>query len=339
MNFCTLFDSNYLDKGLVLCDSLNKTDAEFTLYIFAFDKKAYDILCDLKIPNVVVIQEQDILDAQIQKIKEERSRAEYCWTCTPIIIQYVLEHFEVKECTYIDADMYFYSSPQVLMDEIEASGCSVSIIRHRFPNNIAKKTNEKFHGRYCVEFNTFFSDLSGKKVLQWWREKCIESCSMKLYDKSFGDQKYLDEWPKKFECIHEIEHLGAGVAPWNIADYRFVSEQDGRIVLRYKRRKEVPLIFYHFQNLNFLNNGDININVYNEMGKFDGRLLNRLYDDYIERLKQKRNFLKNRYALIFKMQPKRKEVTHWKYTGMRDLITYIFSFINGLLRGKQNIKH
>ena len=42
--FCTLFDSNYIDKGLVLYDSMVRTMPEFKLYAFAFDKKCEDIL-------------------------------------------------------------------------------------------------------------------------------------------------------------------------------------------------------------------------------------------------------------------------------------------------------
>ena len=33
MIFCTLFDSNYLDKGLALYESMKTNLAEFTLYI------------------------------------------------------------------------------------------------------------------------------------------------------------------------------------------------------------------------------------------------------------------------------------------------------------------
>ena len=38
MDLCTLFDSNYLDRGIALCDSLNEVSDNFNLYIFAFDK-------------------------------------------------------------------------------------------------------------------------------------------------------------------------------------------------------------------------------------------------------------------------------------------------------------
>ena len=43
--FCTLFDSNYLDKGLALYHSMRKYIGNFTLYIFTFDVMRYCPIC------------------------------------------------------------------------------------------------------------------------------------------------------------------------------------------------------------------------------------------------------------------------------------------------------
>ena len=111
MDLCTLFDSNYLDRGIALCESLNRVSNHFRLFVFAFDEPACRILKELNIGNVVVIPEEKILNDELQRIKKERSRSEYCWTCTPVIMEYVFEHYDVEACTYIDADMFFYDSP------------------------------------------------------------------------------------------------------------------------------------------------------------------------------------------------------------------------------------
>ena len=40
--FCTLFNNSYLDKGLVLIDSLEQYAKDYKLYIFAMDQKTFD---------------------------------------------------------------------------------------------------------------------------------------------------------------------------------------------------------------------------------------------------------------------------------------------------------
>jgi hypothetical protein len=47
LNFCTLFDSNYLSRGLALFESLKKTETNFHLYVVAFDNECYDYLKNL----------------------------------------------------------------------------------------------------------------------------------------------------------------------------------------------------------------------------------------------------------------------------------------------------
>lgn len=111
MNFCTLFDSYYLDKGLALYRSLSKVTEDFTLYVFCFDDKAKAILDGMTLPHLVVLHHSDFETEELLKLKKERSRAEYCWTCTSVIIEYVLDHYPVDSCTYLDSDLYFYADP------------------------------------------------------------------------------------------------------------------------------------------------------------------------------------------------------------------------------------
>jgi len=126
--FCTLFDSNYLDKGITLYKSMEEHLELFKLYVFAFDDKCYEILKQENYKNLILVSQKEFETKELLKVKKERTRAEYCWTCSPWIIKHVIDNFNESICTYIDADMMFFSSPQFVFDEMKRRDCSVIIV-------------------------------------------------------------------------------------------------------------------------------------------------------------------------------------------------------------------
>jgi hypothetical protein len=248
LNFCTLFDINYLSYGLSLHESLKQHCKKFTLYIFAFDKRTENYLKEISLKNTIIISLDQFEDQELLKVKPSRTVGEYCWTCTPSTILYILQNYNVDHCTYIDSDIYFFSDPQKLIDEMGDK--SVSIISHRYT---PKLDQSKTSGKYCVQFMTFKNNFGGLKVLEWWRDACLDWCYSRFEDGKFGDQKYLDDWPKMFDCVHEIENLGAGVAPWNVEQYNFKIDTKNKICgMELNTNKQFNLIFYHFHGLMFL---------------------------------------------------------------------------------------
>lgn len=270
MNFCTLFDSYYLDKGIALYQSLEKVSGDFHLYIFCFDDRSNEILKDMKLERATILHHSDIEKEtdKLLELKKERSKAEYCWTCTPVIIEYVLKHYPVESCTYIDADLYFFSNPQILFDEIKEADANIVITEHRFSDSPKDRRYLRRSGKYCVEFNYFDQSENAKKALNWWKEKCFEWCYHLYEPERMGDQKYLEKFPGLFNGVHELQHLGGGTAPWNLAQYELVSGSNtqsandsmGVNLKEKKSGKEFPLVFYHFQNIRYLSDKKVNIN-------------------------------------------------------------------------------
>jgi hypothetical protein len=220
LNFCTLFDSNYLARGLVTYESLmQNTEGVAHLYVFAFDDKCYNVLTKMALPNMTVISLSEFEDEALLEIKPTRTRGEYCWTCTSSTIYYVIKNLGQSNCTYIDADMFFYQNPKVLIDEMP-NNKHVIITEHRYTPQYDKS---KLSGKYCVQFMYFDSSPESLEVLTWWRKRCLEWCYNRHEDGKFGDQKYLDDWTTRFPCVHELKHLGGGLAPWNIQRFDFQS--------------------------------------------------------------------------------------------------------------------
>jgi hypothetical protein len=256
--FCTLFNHGYLSRGLVMLASLQReSTAPYRIFVLAMDDLAGKILTELQLPNVKVIALTDFENADLLGVKAGRTVAEYCWTCTPAIIRYCLEKFQLPECTYLDADLYFLNNPQILLSEVRESGKSVMITPHNYtPYFDQSKTS----GIYCVQFMYFNNDSSGLTVLNDWYSKCIEWCFNRFEGGKLGDQKYLDQWPIDFRGkVHDLIHLGSG-APWNIQKYNLTKENQ-KLWLNYRGIKNA-LIFYHFHSLNILENQKIFYSLY-----------------------------------------------------------------------------
>ena len=176
-NFCTLFDSYYLTRGMALYESLLKNCDKFHLYIFAFDAQTLDILKSKNLQSATIISLLDFETDELLEIKNRRTVAEYCWTCTASTITYAIKKYNLDHCTYVDADIYFFSSLSPIFEEIGDS--SVAITPHNFSKEL--KSSE-IYGKYCVQFTYFKNDKDGMAALNWWRESCLNWCYAKLQD-------------------------------------------------------------------------------------------------------------------------------------------------------------
>lgn len=232
MNFCTLFDSYYIHKGIALYLSLEKVCNDFTLYVMAFDELSYKKLVSLGFCHMVVeYEEGEFLTDEIRKVKAERKRNEYCWTCGSNITYYFLTKYHSESMTYVDADMMFFSSPRVVFDELKPYSIGLS----------SHFADTELYGKYCVQFCYFKNDEKGLKALNWWKNSCLEWCYDRYEDGKFGDQRYLDMMPAMFEGVHEIENRGVGVAKWNMREYQFLPNHTISYI-----GKKYEICFYHF---------------------------------------------------------------------------------------------
>jgi hypothetical protein len=247
--FCTLFDSTYLPRALVLHRSLTEHCERFRLRCLCMDEPAERALRALALPELEVIplRELEAHDRELARVKADRSHAEYCWTAASALCAFVFDHEpSVELITYLDADMEFFASPETLFRELGDG--SVMLSPHQYaPEFKAKQRTgapyDEPGGQFNVQFTTFRRDESGLAALAWWRERCIERCRDRYEPGRYAGQKYLDELPSRFAGVRVAKHVGAGVAPWNISQYR-LEQRNGQLLV-----DGTPLIYHHFQSL------------------------------------------------------------------------------------------
>jgi hypothetical protein len=237
--FCTYFDHLYLTRGLAMFRSLKRHCPTARLWVLCLSEECYRTLTKLAFEDLLLIRLEDFEagNAALVAAKANRSRVEYYFTCSPALPLYILDHYQTVELiTYLDSDLFFYSNPECLFREL-GSG-SIGIIKHRPTSDLLE--TEQF-GIYNVAWVSFRRDEAALECLRWWRDRCLEWCYRRLEGNRYADQKYLDEFPKRFRNVIVLENIGANLAPWNIAGYRVTSHGDQINV------NETPLVFFHFQ--------------------------------------------------------------------------------------------
>ena len=241
--YATLFDSNYISYGCTLISSINNVSKNHTIFVFCFDEEAYTLMQQKNFPNVILITIIDLVSNLKELIiaQKNRTRTEFFYTCSPAICKYVLDNFAyVDLINYLDSDLYFFSSPEPIFNELDFF--SIGIIEHRFSTNARKFMK---YGRFNVGWITFRNDIFGKMCLNEWYLDCISWCYQRIEDGKYADQKYLESWPNRYNNkVRIIENLGANLAIWNINNYLLTKKDHDLYIEKDK------LIFYHFAGLN-----------------------------------------------------------------------------------------
>jgi hypothetical protein len=241
-HYCCYFDHRYAARGLTMIRSLRRFEPSAPIWVLCLSDDCHRIMTAVAERGVRLISMADFEagDAALRAARADRSLIEYYFTCTPSLIRFVLAKCAAGETvTYVDGDLYFFSDPACLHEELSDS--SVSLIPHRFPES---QRQREIYGLYNVGWMTFRNDANGNAMVGWWRDRCNEWCFDRLEGDRFADQKYLDRVPQMFPGVVVIQHPGANVAPWNVARYRLVNRDSGLEVM-----EGAPLVFFHFHGI------------------------------------------------------------------------------------------
>jgi hypothetical protein len=240
--YCTYFDHNYLSRGLALYHSLQLHAPGSRLWVLCLSEACYAALIALDLPNLVPrrLADFEAADPEVAATRSNRSVIEYYFTCSPAWKLHVLKNEPDSEwVTYLDSDLFFFAPPEPIYAEMKDA--AFGIIPHHFTKRLA---NMRRFGIYNVGWVSVRNCDEGIAALRWWRERTIEWCHDYVDGDRFADQRYLDRLPGLFPHVHVIQHLGANLAPWNLADLR-VDWRDGTVLVE----GCYPLLFFHFHGV------------------------------------------------------------------------------------------
>jgi len=276
IDFCTYFDSRYLSRALALYASLRQQAPWARLHALCMDDTAFDKLTRMGLPGIKPIKLSDFEDGDeaLLAAKSNRSLVEYYFTCSPSLPLYVLgRHPEIERIFYIDADCYFFSSVDAILDDWGDG--SIYIVGHRVPESLRAV---EMAGRFNVGIVGFRNDTEGRRCLEQWRRQCNAWCYDRIEAERYADQKYLDAWPDSFNGVVVSRHLGVNVAPWNRVCYN-LSERDG-----VPHGNGSPIVCYHFHGLKLYRFGLVVPQSIDYGSKLDRDWIRLIYTPYLHQL-------------------------------------------------------
>jgi hypothetical protein len=247
LHYATYFDRHYLSRGLALYRSLVRHSPPFVFWVLCLDEDTRRTLESLRLEHVRLIPLADLEadDPGLAAIRATRTPVEYYWTCGPAFLLYLFRYWpEIHLLAYMDADLFFFGDPIPIYDELADN--SILLIEQRMSASVPELTKQK--GIFNVGLLVFRRTSPSLACLERWREQCIEWCYDRVEPLRFGDQKYLDDWPERFEGVTILRNRAAALGPWNVGDYQF-RFASGRVIVG-----EIPLIFYHFNRLRVITN-------------------------------------------------------------------------------------
>jgi hypothetical protein len=244
--YCTYFDTGYLSRGLTMIESLREHGDNSLVFILALDSGVRDFFADHGDKNVRIISIQDLeeYEPELSAVRPHRSRMEFYFTCTPLLVRFVMDQMKTRNSTiiYLDADLYFFDQPQLAIASLGDG--SVGIIEHRYPKRLQRRLAK--YGRFKVGWVAFVDDKNGRQVLDWYGKSTLEWCGDKPLDGKYADQGYLDSFPL-FAGVTVLREGAYNLAPWNTEshDVRFSSPGPATVDGR-------SLNFFHFHGLRSL---------------------------------------------------------------------------------------
>lgn len=242
-NFCTLFDINYVRKGIALIDSMYAHMPEFHVCVLALDLETAGKLYEEygafnEHVNMVSLAEVESAVPKLMAASLDRTWQEYCWTLGSVFLRYCYEDGQ-DPWAYIDADCFLFGDMAELYRMVQGYDCAV--IPHRWDAD--QEDRLSVNGQFNVSWTYIGNTLGGMNCVNRWANQCLEWCYYRQESRKFADQKYLDEWPHLYDCA-VIDSPGVGLAPWGLKDHEYEVRGDGALYI-----DGWPLLMYHFHGL------------------------------------------------------------------------------------------
>lgn len=302
---------------------MRRHDSTAKVVVLCLDSETFNVIGKLFNSGVSAIQISELEAAfpALSVARENRNPVEYVFTLTPFVILWTLKFVQENELVaYLDADLAFFATPQIILEEMKDE--HIGIIPHRYPQKIAKKLS-KF-GKFNVGLVGIRNSPEGIECANWWAEQCLTWCRDEAKDGKYADQGYLDQFPALFTGVKIVDNLGCNLAPWNTSGRSIDEDTKGGVLIDQIH----PLVFFHFHGLRKLGNWMITSQL-NYLSPASKLLLELVYEPYLRSLIASEALVKKYLEWPHSTKLRRgRGIRAWTSSAIRFAISLVSIFTN-----------
>jgi len=243
-----LADSSYVDRLMVMLQSLQKYDAKAKLFVLCLDGS----FSGLPLPHCEVFSLDNIgISPQVEKnLRKQYSEFQLACVLKSRFMAYLLQNKKNAFVFYADSDLYFTSSLAATLRH--AKKHQIVLTPHLISCNLLPSAKDMIYeaNLLATGFNNmgFFglrNTSDSMRFLTWWFTRVQFSCQRNIRRGFFDDQKWADAIPYLFPKVQSSLNPGLNVAPWNLHERPLVKKGGSYEVLG------EPLVFFHFSGFDW----------------------------------------------------------------------------------------
>jgi lipopolysaccharide biosynthesis glycosyltransferase len=253
----TIATKDYLAYTRVAVHSFLENNSEFSFYIFCLNEVPDDFQ---NYTNLYLLQVEDLALIEFFELREKYNNFELSNAIKPFLGFWLISKFpQLESLIYLDSDLQFFGS----IDLSKYREYNIVLTPHTITpipidNFLVAEQDFLNTGIYNAGFIIMNIGPSVIDFLNWWKERTLNFCFIKLEKGLFVDQIWLNLVPLYFKNVHIIQDLGYNVAHWNLHE-RKVTVKNGEYYINDKDK----LIFFHFSGFDIYN--------YFEISKYQNR--------------------------------------------------------------------
>ncbi len=281
-HYVTVADSAFLPRLSVLHASMMRHCRPFTLHVLPWDVAVrwWALSAEGVLPHTVAAKRW--LTCELPG--PPRSLHERMWSARNDLVATLLEQGCMSVCQ-LDADIYFFSSPEALFAQVDLHQTPMGVMPHYFASaaeGLPGITHESHADPYGVH-NSGSVIMRDPDLARRWANMTRDWCYFRAEDGKFADQKALED----LTLVKGASILPpwAFPGPWTSQAHIVLLRETAGEIYFGGPDKIMPLVAWHFSSLRL--NADGKVTQYaNPEYALDQDTIDIVYDPYVRELRK-----------------------------------------------------